>query len=165
MANGIITTAPITSNIYQASDAYSPTKSYAVGDLCIYNNVLYRCTTACSAGSWATNKSCFTQDTLVNVANTLDDKLHYAEFNTTITCNAQMANTGIYRGDGSVDFPTDASIILGVIFRSNMDAIYYGSSCWSGIYTITSSTRKIGLTAFCATQNRGVVVNGYILYT
>lgn len=52
-----------------SDDTYSSSKAYAVGDLCIYNNVLYRCITACSAGSWATNQSCFTADTLTNVAN------------------------------------------------------------------------------------------------
>lgn len=53
--------------ISNSGDAYSPSRPYKVRELCIYNNVLYRCTTACSAGSWATNQSCFTTDTLVNV--------------------------------------------------------------------------------------------------
>jgi len=30
------------------SDAYDSTQTYAVGDYCIYNNILYRCTTAIS---------------------------------------------------------------------------------------------------------------------
>ena len=66
--------AQASANIVQAQvsnsdDAYDPTTPYEVGELCIYNNVLYRCTTACSAGSWDTNQSCFTADTLVNVHN------------------------------------------------------------------------------------------------
>lgn len=69
--------AQTSANIVQAQvsnsgDVYDPTRPYKVGDLCIYNNVLYRCTTACSAGSWTTNQSCFTEDTLVNVANNLN---------------------------------------------------------------------------------------------
>lgn len=52
--------------ISNSGDAYSPSRPYKVGELCIHDDILYRCTTACSAGSWATNQSCFTQDTLVN---------------------------------------------------------------------------------------------------
>ena len=59
----------IQAQVSNSSDTYSSTKAYAVGDLCIYNNVLYRCTTACSAGSWTTNQSCFTADTLTNCLN------------------------------------------------------------------------------------------------
>jgi hypothetical protein len=55
--------------ISNSGDAYSASKAYAVGDYVIHDDKLYRCTTACSAGSWATNQSCFIQDTLVNVAN------------------------------------------------------------------------------------------------
>lgn len=57
--------------ISNSGDAYDPTRPYKVGELCIYNNVLYRCITACSAGSWATNQSCFTQDTLTEVCNSM----------------------------------------------------------------------------------------------
>jgi hypothetical protein len=57
--------------ISNSGDAYSPSKPYKVGELCIYNNVLYRCITACSAGSWETNQSCFTQDTLVNAVDSM----------------------------------------------------------------------------------------------
>lgn len=61
--------------ISNSGDAYSPSKPYQVGELCIYNNVLYRCTTACSAGSWATNQSCFTADTLTNVLDYVDETM------------------------------------------------------------------------------------------
>jgi hypothetical protein len=59
----------VQAQVSNSGDAYDSTKAYAVGDLCIYDNVLYRCTTACSAGSWATNQSCFIADTLVNAVN------------------------------------------------------------------------------------------------
>lgn len=52
--------------ISDSGDAYDPTRPYKKGELCIYNNKLYKCTTACSAGSWATNQNCFTQDTLAS---------------------------------------------------------------------------------------------------
>ena len=60
----------VQAQVANSGDAYDPTRPYKVGELCIYNNVLYRCTTACSAGSWSTNQSCFTADTLVNINNT-----------------------------------------------------------------------------------------------
>lgn len=53
--------------ISNSGDAYSTSKAYKVDDLCIHDDKLYRCITACSAGSWATNQSCFTADTLINV--------------------------------------------------------------------------------------------------
>ena len=52
--------------VSNSNDAYSVSKAYAIGNLCIYNNILYRCTTPCSAGSWEANQSCFAQDTLTN---------------------------------------------------------------------------------------------------
>jgi hypothetical protein len=57
--------------ISNSGDAYSTTKAYAVGEYCIHDDKLYRCITPCSAGSWSTNQSCFTQDTLVNVTDRL----------------------------------------------------------------------------------------------
>lgn len=37
----------------QLADAYSPSATYAVGELCIYNNTLYKCTTAIdTAEAW-----------------------------------------------------------------------------------------------------------------
>jgi len=73
----------VSNQVSNSGDAYSSTKAYAIGELCIYNNVLYRCTTACSAGSWATNQSCFTADTLVNVFNKTKIKSIFTDWKTT----------------------------------------------------------------------------------
>lgn len=61
------------------SDQYNPNYTYAVGDYCIYNNTLYRCTTAIStAETWtsahwiAVNIS----DELVTITNELSNKLN-----------------------------------------------------------------------------------------
>lgn len=48
--------AAINSAISNTADAFDDTASYAVGDLCIYENALYRFTTAKSAGAWDSNK-------------------------------------------------------------------------------------------------------------
>jgi hypothetical protein len=58
-----------------SSDAYSPSKAYKVGEHCIYNNVLYKCITACSAASWSTNKNCFTKTTLTTAVTELNSDL------------------------------------------------------------------------------------------
>lgn len=38
------------------SDAYDSTHTYNVGDYCIYNNVLYKCNTASTIGTWDSSK-------------------------------------------------------------------------------------------------------------
>lgn len=63
-------------NISGNGDAYDPTKAYKVGDYCIYENQLYKCTTACTAGNWTTNSSNFITDTLVNIINTINGNQH-----------------------------------------------------------------------------------------
>jgi hypothetical protein len=58
-----------------SSDAYSSSKAYSVGDHVIYNNKVYKCITACSAGSWSTNRSCFEQTTLTGAVSDLNSAL------------------------------------------------------------------------------------------
>jgi hypothetical protein len=58
-----------------SSDAYSSSKAYSVGDHVIYNNKVYKCITACSAGSWSTNRSCFEQTTLMGAVTDLNSAL------------------------------------------------------------------------------------------
>jgi hypothetical protein len=101
--------------ISNSRNAYSSSKAYAVGDLCIYNNVLYRCITACSAGSWATNQSCFTADTLIGVANYLN-----AGLNIFRVAYVTFENKGynLYR-------PTNNVIVIG-----SMEANFTFSGCY-----------------------------------
>lgn len=63
--------------IETGDDAYSTTKAYKVGDRCIKNDTLYKCITACSAGSWATNKTCFEVDSLTSAVTTLNASLSW----------------------------------------------------------------------------------------
>jgi len=77
--------------VSNSGDAYDSTKAYTVGEYCIHNNVLYRCTTACSAGSWATNQSCFIQDTLTGMANRLNDAIIFGD---AITVSFDISTTG-----------------------------------------------------------------------
>ena len=56
------------------ADQYDPEETYAVGDLCINNNVLYRCTTAISTAEVWTPAH-WTQTTLANEISTLNSSL------------------------------------------------------------------------------------------
>lgn len=60
-----------------SSDVYSSSKAYSVGDHVIYNNKVYKCITACSAGSWTTNQSCFEQTTLMGAVTDLNSSLKF----------------------------------------------------------------------------------------
>ena len=61
--------------IQDDSDAYSSSKSYAIGDLCIHDDVVYKCITACSAAAWSVNQNCFSATTLTDEVSTLKDAL------------------------------------------------------------------------------------------
>lgn len=58
-----------------SSDTYSSSKAYSVGNYVIYNNTVYKCITACSAGSWATNRNCFSATTLTSAVTELNSDL------------------------------------------------------------------------------------------
>lgn len=61
--------------IQDDSDAYSSSKAYAVGDLCIHDDIVYKCITACSAAAWSVNQNCFSATTLTDEVSTLKDAL------------------------------------------------------------------------------------------
>ena len=64
----------IIGNIVPTS-SYNTSTAYNVGDVVTYNKTSYICTTACSAGSWSTNSSCFTESTLLVAHNELNANL------------------------------------------------------------------------------------------
>ena len=65
----------VQAQVSNSGDAFDPTRPYKVGEYCIHEDVLYRCITACSAGSWATNQSCFAETTLTTACDNLNAKL------------------------------------------------------------------------------------------
>jgi hypothetical protein len=67
--------ANVRNNVANSSaspDKYSSSTAYKVGDMVIQNDILYKCTTACSAASWAVNSACFTATTLASVVTQLN---------------------------------------------------------------------------------------------
>lgn len=57
-------------------DKYSSSTAYKVGDMVIHDDILYICTTACSAASWAVNSACFTATTLASAITQLNSDLN-----------------------------------------------------------------------------------------
>jgi hypothetical protein len=82
--------------ISNSGDAYSTSKVYKVGDLCIHDDKLYRCITPCSAGSWATNQSCFAADTLTGVVNTLSNNSINGRIISSFTVSSSRTNKEIF---------------------------------------------------------------------
>lgn len=65
--------AHIAQNTANFAPAFSDVTSYAVGDYVIYNNVLYRCTTAHTAGAWVAGH--FTQVTVGGDTASINSKI------------------------------------------------------------------------------------------
>lgn len=78
------------------SDAYSSSSTYALGDLCIYNNTLYRCTTAITTPeSWSNVKwTATTVETEINNAiSTVNAKLEEKDLVFTISSVSSLPVT------------------------------------------------------------------------
>jgi len=74
-----------------SNDAYSNSKAYSVGDHVIYNNKVYKCITACSAGSWTTNQNCFEWVSLTRAVTELNSALTWTD--TTVSNNVGSSVT------------------------------------------------------------------------
>jgi hypothetical protein len=141
-----------------SSDAYSSSKAYSVGDHVIYNNKVYKCITACSAGSWSTNRSCFEQTTLTGAVSELnsalddkadDDKYTIVDFTTpTLTLQASQSNHD-YQNRCSIPSGYKAIAILdsfcsiGYITSSSMLTNSNGTIKWSCYNPATTATSFI----------------------
>ena len=88
-------------NISGSADEYSSTKAYAVGDLVIHDNKLYKCTTACSAAAWSTNQGYFTQSTLTteltNVKSSLSNIANIPGIGSEVLIGYTGGGTAVYR--------------------------------------------------------------------
>lgn len=96
-------------SLFPTGDAYSTSRSYSVGNLVIYNNALYRCKTACSAGSWSANRSNFESITLASAITDLNpssNDLGVSEIRAG-TCTSTWAAAGW--STNSVSFSTPMS--------------------------------------------------------
>lgn len=89
------------------ADEYDATATYAVGDLCIYDNVLYRCNTAISTPE-AWNSIHWTQTSVADEIDTVADDL-------------DAAVSGIDSTIGNTALPTTAQTLTGAIAELDGD--------------------------------------------
>lgn len=97
-----------------SSDAYSSSKAYSVGNHVIYNNKVYKCITACSAGSWATNQSCFQQTTLTKAVTDLNASLTQLSVkykDVTVTTSASSDVLGNYGKNTNPGLPSGCTVL------------------------------------------------------
>lgn len=133
-------------NSSASPDKYSTSTAYKVGDMVIHDDILYKCTTACSAASWAVNSACFTATTLASVVtqlnsdlNTLKDSLYQnlASYNPsvgqttfTITLNKSLANYShivFVATYNNIVYSSVGPISYG-FFKSNKVRVYFANT-------------------------------------
>lgn len=128
--------------IWKSTDQYSTSKAYSVGDYVIHNNTLYKCTTACSAGSWSTNSSNFTSTTLSTAVTELNSALSNI-CNCTILVNNQSVSVsttydyvGLYFSISKTSIITvvqtyDNAIPVSVGVKTSSNSTIYGSNIYA----------------------------------
>ena len=124
------------------ADSYSTSKAYAVGDTCIYNNVVYKCTTACSAASWTVNKNCFESTTLGKLFTQLNSDLADHMGNIHILWRTYN-NVTLSKGTNTFNIPSELQnkSIIGVLVKAQNYIFPGGAIDGSGNYDISFATR------------------------
>lgn len=158
-----------------SSDAYSSSKAYSVGDHVIYNNKVYKCITACSAGSWATNQSCFTQTTLTSAVTDLNASLTWLHL---VTHTGKGYETEIPSAAKEIyiDFVHNGSALGGSLYvvlyaKVSNSHVYYcispginkSGSYGQEVFFRISSQNKISL--FAATNGNNTDISADLSYT
>ena len=83
----------VAGKVSKSSDAFSSSKGYSVGELCIYNNKVYRCKTAYSTGaSWASRSTYFEEVSLVDAVSDLNSALTTLENGFYSNCGSTGTN-------------------------------------------------------------------------
>ena len=89
----------------------------------IHDNVLYKCTTACSAGTWQTNQGYFTATTLTSEVTNVNASLNgnYNESSAPTNISGTRANPYIVPSDGYIfmSVATGTSINIKMVYGSN----------------------------------------------
>lgn len=168
-----------TSN-FPTGDAYSTTSSYKVGDLVIYSNTLYRCKTACSAGSWSTNSSNFEQTTLAGAITDVNEALSHVGMiihSTTLNTEAKVkaiygSNTSWIQHSGYVLRGATSGVVANSATKTGGDdnaylikhthaAVMNSMSSYQGYFTMTGAQNNGNPNSgFANTSQAGTVDNG-----
>lgn len=122
-----------------SSDAYSTTKSYKAGDYCIHGNLLYKCTSACTPGSWEVNRSHFAIDTIANALTSVNNELNKHTPGTIVdllSYNAQ--NPFVAPSDGYVYVNSSTgtgNLVVSATINGISDISVYPSGAYQGNQT------------------------------
>ena len=135
------------------TDTYSTSTSYVVGDMVIYNGMIYKCTTATS-GAWnSANWS------LVPVS--VDEKINIELLPKDIITVTRTTDFTITQSDAYVDIPFDDSLVIGTKLSLSNGKVVIGS----GVSKVKISSKiclpSSGMTA--GSKNLVVRKNGTIV--
>lgn len=137
------------SNLSNLADAYDDTATYAVGDLCIHDNQLYKCTTAITtAEAW--NASHWTA---TNISSEMisKNKVHSLKGTTNITSSTTLQYTGV-----RIDIPANS------IYTLMATAVYLTNTPSRCLITTSATSSGTLPNADSSTgSHKTTVVSGY----
>jgi hypothetical protein len=121
----------------------------------IHDDILYKCTTACSAASWAVNSACFTATTLASVVTQLNEDLNQI----IKTGNSSKSVTVSAGNETSVEIPTPSisgykCIGIVSVYCGNLDVKsfeYFDNYCYVKVrnpYSSGSITQNVSIKLF-----------------
>lgn len=158
-------------------DIYNPLTSYSVGDLCIYNNTLYKAKQA-TTGNLPTNTTYWEQTSIADEIGRIDTALSGNDITSEVTLNSDISliQGQIYRIGSLItinavlkanqSIPNNASIWTGLprakgnyrFAKGTADGVYYATDFTSGGLFIDNNSNSIGnFTAI--TANKYIYVN------
>lgn len=158
-------------------DAYDATTAYSTGDLCIYNNVLYKAKQA-TTGNLPTNTTYWEQTSIADEIGRIDTALSGNDITSDVTLNSDISliQGQIYRIGSLItinailkanqSIPNNASIWTGLprakgnyrFSKGTSDGVYYATDWTSGGLFLDNANNSIGnFTAI--TANKYIFVN------
>lgn len=160
--------ANVRNNVANSSaspDKYSSSTAYKVGDMVIQNDILYKCTTACSAASWAVNSACFTATTLASVVTQLNSDLttlRHTITNSSNKTNAQMLQS-LYETIKNYDVDVFAKMQILIDYGNGYVDIHRPQ--FSASATIVCNSIRYNESAFIITSLYMKAVNNTFIYS
>lgn len=122
-------------------DAYDPTASYSVDDLCIHDNVLYKCISPISGGE-AWNPAHWTETNIVDEISALNSKLNPDAYTSPTNLHANVStHYGGYVKCGKLVFVNTRFSLSGNVAKGENIARYPGYNQQLTIVTVTNNQR------------------------
>lgn len=151
--------AAVLGMIQDDSDAYSSSKAYAVGNLCIHDDVVYKCITACSAAAWSVNQNCFSATTLTKAVTTLNSDLSNKQAvlkTTSVNYSVTYSSANALQGSPNLS-GIDGTVLFVIPRFSGSDSIRnYGMTF--GYHPTTGATTLYSASKFTSTDSISMTV-------